>query len=426
MRSVLHTLFTISILCAVILSACKDKDDVSPEISIITPSEGAIYSVYDTVFTSFEISDETQLTLATAELVNSNFIPITPKSPIQNYNGSAFLVIADKLLETGDYYVLITASDGVNETREFRKIRIVALPKERRAVYIAIGSTSNNASIWKLDSLFQQVSLWSTPGQDISKLCVDSKYDRLAFVGFFSAGIQAIDLNTQASVWSDNVFNVAQTRRYMDLICYNSEVYTTIYDREIRAYSLAGSLTMNLPTGEYRPQEIYTDGNYLFVDMNLVGDSRNMLNVYNYFTRALIWQIEFQADIVSICPLRNDEVLIFGNANGQAKVFHLDVGSNAWWEPRQLPAGMAFKAVATTGNTFLISHQNGLYTYTYAPNFLNQIRAGQYQDIAFDEDNGTILAASGNTLEQLTLNGQTIGSISLGDSVLSFDIHYTR
>ena len=426
MRFGLFLFLSVPIVLVLAISSCKDKDELPPDISILTPSEGTIYSVYDTVFTSFEISDETQLTQASVELVNSNFIPVTPKTVVQNYNGSAALVIDDKLLETGDYYVLITALDGTNETREFRKIKVVALPKERRAIYVGTGAASGNATVWKIDSLFQQPSLWIQPGQDMFKLCVDSKYDQLTLAGFFSTGLRTYDINSRTLAWSDDVFSVSQTQRYMDLTCFNSSVFTTIYDREIRSYSQLGTLTMNIPTEEYRPEEIYTDGNYLLVDMNLVGDNRNILNVYNFLTRALIWQTEFQADIVSVCPLEGDEVLIFGNANDQAKVFHFDMGSNTWWEPRELPQGRVLKAVATEGNRFVISHDNGLYSYTYSPNYLNQIRAGYFQDVSFDTDNGTIIAANDNVLEVMTPIGQTINTISLNDSIVSFDIHYTR
>lgn len=426
MRFGLFQFLSIPIVLAMVISSCKDKDEIAPDVSILAPSEGTIYSVYDTVFTSFEISDETQLTQASVELVNSNFIPVTPKTVVQNYNGSAALVIDDKLLETGDYYVLITALDGTNETREFRKIRIVALPKKRRAIYVGTGAASGNATLWKIDSLFQQPELWIQPGQDVSEICVDSEYDQLSLTGYFNKGLLTYNINSRTLKWSDEVFSVSQTQRYMDLICFKGSVFATIYDREIRGYSQFGGLTLNIPTGEYRPEQIYTDGNFLLVDMNLVGDDRNTLNIYNFLTRALIWQTEFQADIVSVCPLQDDEVLVFGNANGQAKVFHFDIGSNAWWEPRELPEGQVLKAVATEGNRFVISHETGLYNYTYSPNFLNQIKAGQFQDVAFDVDNGTILAATDNTLEEMTSIGQPISTISLSDSIVSFDIHYTR
>lgn len=416
----------IAVLFAVGIGACKKGDEVPPQVVITSPSEGTVFSVYDTVFVSFEITDESQLTRATAELVNSNFIPITPKVDIQDFNGSESLIIDNKLLETGDYYVLVTASDGLNEKREYRQIRIIAIPKKRRACYVATGSGSGQYAIWEIDSLFQQSNLWLQPGQDVIKLCVNSMYDQLTIAGFFSSGLKTYGLSSGTLEWSDDVFSVSQTQRYMDLACFSSSIYTTIYDREIRSYSTFGSLNMNLPTGIYRPEMIYTNGQYLLVEMNLVGDDRQFLYVYNASTNMLLWQTDFQVDIVSVCPLQNDEVLVFGNDGTQARVFHYDIGSNSWWEPRQLPAGKILKAVNMEGNIFAISHENGVYSYTYSPNYLNQIKVGQFQDIGFDVDKGTLIAASGNQIEEMTQIGQTVNTISLADSIVSFDIHFTR
>jgi hypothetical protein len=132
-------------------------------------------------------------------------------------------------------------------------------------------------------------------------------------------------------------------------------------------------------------------------------------------------------DIKAICALQNHEVLLFGNNSGQARVLHYDIGSNGYWEPRQLPNGILSDAVKMEGLNFAIAHEDGLYTYTYNPNFLNQIGMLSYQDICFDVDNATIVGASHNVLEEIyPINGAIINSFVQGDSITSIDIHYTR
>ena len=414
-----------TVICLMTVFSCKKEDEVSPYVRIISPSEGAVYNVFDTVYTSFEISDETQLVSATAEVVNSNFVPVTPKVSIQNFNGAAQIVIDDKLLDTGDYYVLITASDGVNQQLEYRKIKIVAVPRIRRAIYVATSNGSGQDAVWKVDSLFQQVISWNNPGQDILKLRVNSLFDRLTLVGRFSKGLRTYDLNDGALTWSDDVYP-AQVQRFEDLLTYESAVYTTLYDREIRSYSSSGSMTMNLPTENHKPELIYRHPDCLLIEMNLVGDNKHFLNVYHPQTRALLWETNFGIDITAVCELDADKVMVFGNDGDQARVFHYDIGGNAWWEPRQLPEGKVLDAVSIEGQSFAITHQNGVYTYTYNPNYLNQIKVGTYQDIGYDNDNATIIVASNNMLEEITQIGQTVSSVSLADSIVSFDIHYTR
>ena len=95
-----HIIVVSALIACLFIGACKKADEVSPYISISSPAEGTLFNVFDTVHVSFEISDETNLQGATVELVNQNFVAVTPKVGIQNYIGSVELVINDKLLET--------------------------------------------------------------------------------------------------------------------------------------------------------------------------------------------------------------------------------------------------------------------------------------------------------------------------------------
>jgi len=412
-------------------SACREKDSIAPNVEIFEPQEGTVFFVFDTVFVSITAVDETDLISVSARLVNESFIPIAVSSNvsinISTNAGGAELIIDDKLTETGDYYVLITASDGTNEQREFRKIKIIGLPKERRAVYFSSTNGDGTDAITRVDSLFQNSTLWIQADQDIRKICVNSLNDRLTFIGYLSTGIQNYNIDFPSLSWSDDVFLAAQTERYVDLICSENDVFAAIYDREIRGYNLSGGLIMNQQTGSYRPETIFTHGNYLLVEMELVGNDDHFIFVYQRQTRVLLRQLDIPMDVVSICQLQNDEVLLFGNDGGDAKVLHYDIGDNAYWQPRQLPEGKLMNAVSMEGPRFAIAHENGLYAYTYSPNFLNLIRPGVvYQQLCFDVDRGTILGASENKLDEVSPIGQLLNTVVHSDSITSIDIHYTR
>ena len=412
-------------------SACREKDSIAPNVEIFEPQEGTVFFVFDTVFVSVTAVDETDLISVSARLVNESFIPIAASSNvsinISTNAGGAELIIDDKLTETGDYYVLITASDGTNEQREFRKIKIIGLPKERRAVYFSSTNGDGTDAITRVDSLFQNSTLWIQADQDIRKICVNSLNDRLTFIGYLSTGIQNYNIDFPSLGWSDDVFLAAQTERYVDLICSENDVFAAIYDREIRGYNLSGGLIMNQQTGSYRPETIFTHGNYLLVEMELVGNDDHFIFVYQRQTRALLRQLDIPMDVVSICQLQNDEVLLFGNDGGDAKVLHYDIGDNAYWQPRQLPEGKLMRTVSVEGQRFAIAHENGLYAYTYSPNYLNLIRGGVvHQDLCFDVDRATILGASENILEEVSPNGQLLNTVVHSDSITSIAIHYTR
>ncbi|MCB9204353.1 MAG: hypothetical protein H6603_05175 [Flavobacteriales bacterium] len=410
-----------------VLPSCTKKDEVPPSVTISSPFNGAEYNVFDTIQVSFQIEDETALVSASAEVLSQDFYPITPKTNITNYNGSAQVILDDKLIESGEYFLVVNASDGTNDSREFVEIRINAIPKVRRAVYVATSSGSGQDAVWQVDSLLQQYISWSQPGQDVLKVCANSAYDKLALIGRLSTGLKVYSLPFGSLDWSDDVFNVSQTERYQDLICNQNSFFASIYDREIRGYTLSGALIKNFPTGDYRAETLFRYENTLLAEMNLVGDDRHFLNVYYESTMALLNQVDFDMDIVAIVSLQGDEVLVFGNNAGQAKVYHYDIGENSFWEPRQLPVGKVYDATRTEGVRVVFTHDDGVYTYTYSPNFLNLLRSGSaYRQVHFDVDNGAVLSASENILEEISQSGQLVSTVVLPDSIVSFDIHYTR
>lgn len=426
-----RTTFILALLSVLVcVVSCNKKDTQEPIVAIQAPLEGAYYNVFDTISVVITASDETELQSVSAKIVDADFIPIGQSYPINvNSNtsvGGAELILSDKLLPTADYYVLVVASDGTNESREFRKIRINAIPKKRRAIYFA-DSDNGQGTIWKVDSLFQSAVLWVNPGQDILKLCVNSLTDKLTMIGEYSIGMVSYHVQDASVNWMDQVFSAAQTQRYNDLACYQNSVYTSIFDKEIRSYNNAGGLIWNKPTGNHRPGLIYVSANYTVIEMDLTGTNEHFIFVYNTATHALLWQLPLPFDVVAICPYQNDEVFIFGNEGDQARVVHYDIGENAYWEPRQLPFGRVSDAVQMDGARYAIAHQDGLYVYTYSPNYLNLIRAAVvYQDVCYDLDRGTIIGASGSNLEEVSSIGQLINSITHAAPIKSFDIHYTR
>lgn len=426
MRPWLH-IMAVLLGVAVVFVSCQKKDETSPTVEITQPAENAIFNVFDTVSVSFNVMDETELVAVSVQLVNSEFIPIGQSVNMNilsnGFSSSTELVIDDKLLPTGDYYVRVLADDGTNEKRGYRKIKVIALPKQRRAIYCSMLA----GDIWKVDSLFQGTAPWLQLQHDVKKLVVNSLKDRLTVVGNYSTRTASHSIGSGSLVWSDDAFVVSQIVRYNDLFGYQNEIYTAWYDREVRGYTHTGSLTMNKTTGDYIPELIYVNEDYLVVEMELSGANDHFLFVYHASTKALLWQIDIPMDVKAICGFDDDEVMLFGNENGDAKVLLYNMAYNGYWEPRQLPSGEVITATQLEGKVYSISHADGIYSYTYFPTYLNLIRAGvTYQQVRFDEENGTIVAATGNLLEELTIQGQVANTVSLPDSISSFDFHYTR
>lgn len=412
------------VLC-VLLFSCGEKDELPPEVQFIAPLENASFAVFDTISLGLTAVDDETVEWVSVKLVDLNMIAVTPSSFLARQgNGNGWtgeLIIEDKQLPSGDYILLATAFDGANEKRVFRTTRVSALPKKRRAVFVA------GERVYRIDSSFQLIQPFLDPQQDILSICVNSDLDRLTLVGEYSTGISTHATAGGATIWQDEVFPVAQTPRYRSLACSENEIYVSLYDREIRAYTSAGTLMLNMQTGDHRPALIGLTEGFVLVETELVGTSQRFLDVFNRQTRALLNRLPLDMDVVSICRLSETVVFLFGNDDGQAVVWRYDISTNGYWEPRELPDGSIFKAVSMDGQRFALAHENGLYAYTYSPNYLNSIRPGVlYADLAYDVDRNTLVAATGNTVEELTTDGTVLHTLAAPEPIRSMAIHYTK
>ena len=105
-----------------------------------------------------------------------------------------------------------------------------------------------------------------------------------------------------------------------------------------------------------------------------------------------------------------------------------NVENNSYWEPRLLPPGKLLHAVKGEGQTYFLAHESGLYSYTYSPNYLNQIGAiDAYQLLCFDRADGLLIGASGNEVRLIAgMQGDVVATFAHSDSIVSLDIHYTK
>ena len=108
---------------SVVLLSCNKKDEISPNIQITSPNEYSNHDVLDTLAVVGTISDNEQLEYVKLSLLNENNVTvasvITLFPETKEYSLNHEFIIDNILLESGDYNLLVTASDGENETREY-------------------------------------------------------------------------------------------------------------------------------------------------------------------------------------------------------------------------------------------------------------------------------------------------------------------
>src|ERR1700746_4127123 len=133
--------FCIFPILLLFLFSCRKEEDISaPKITFSSPVENQVFNVYDHVPVKASVTDNTKLTSISVSLVDASqslvhiTVPVPVSSPSTNVDMQYLL---DNIhLESGVYYMLISASDGKNDSHGYLKINIVAVPKVLKKVYV--------------------------------------------------------------------------------------------------------------------------------------------------------------------------------------------------------------------------------------------------------------------------------------------------
>lgn len=425
-----HTLVTVILASLLIaITSCKEKDEERPQVAISFPGDGASYSVKDTILVGIEASDNVNLELVQAKLtdqegrLSSTIASAHPES--RSYTGTLSIIIEDKYLASGSYWVNVKVSDGDNERSTYVSVNVVEFPRERRAIVALTGSA--NVSVQRVDSLGSIAPLISL-GHDGSAVCINNRQDQALVIGDIDGTISSVDLVNGGLEWENTWPDQPPAPAFSAATCDDSDLLISAYGHLILGYDEFGSLILNKETTvAYRPEEIVTVGEQIIVEQRQSGTTDHFMFYYNRASAAVQNQILVPMDVVAICPFDEVSVLIFGNDNGQARVFQYSFFENAIWEPRTLEPGTVIDAVKSNGNTYFIAQSDGIYAYTFSPNFLNHIVPSVVSTgLRFDTDRGVLLSSSSNEIQEYSGSGTLIATHQFPEDVVSFDLHYTK
>src|SRR4029077_13198750 len=115
------------LLLAIIFFSCKKSKDVgSPSVQINTPATLSTFNVFDTIKVNAHVSDANQLTVVSIYIINSQGVQVLPSSSVaitsHNMTFTSPYILSDIHMLSGQYNIVIYASNGTNTTYAYRQI----------------------------------------------------------------------------------------------------------------------------------------------------------------------------------------------------------------------------------------------------------------------------------------------------------------
>ncbi|MFM7726444.1 MAG: hypothetical protein ACKO7B_07065, partial [Flavobacteriales bacterium] len=129
-----HTLFW-AIAVALLIGGChKEKCDTNPPvIRFLEPTANSTFYYLETFAVKADVADDRILKKVLLEVnsaSNQRYLQSQTMYPNTQQTSIQLPVVHDDLyLESGTYYIKITADDGENESIAFREIQLIAAPR---------------------------------------------------------------------------------------------------------------------------------------------------------------------------------------------------------------------------------------------------------------------------------------------------------
>ena len=427
-------LLTLTLLVISLFSCKKDDDGNAPDITINTPVDNQTFNVYDYITVNASVSDQTKIETLSVTLVDAQQSPAHVTVPISVTSASMTFnlqYLLDNIhLESGIYYMLISASDGKHDSHAYRKINIIAVPKVLKTVYVTSKTSSFQTNLSAVDSTFTSIIPGHTFSGDHLGSSVSSYYQQGCMCGNYTGNFSGIDLsnyNVKFGISPVISGNPYFTGFYND----DKTNYISKYDGNIKGYDYLGSINYGASAiGGYYSEHICFNSGYLISEQQDRTSSAKMLTTY-FPSSGFEKNCALTQNIVSFCEKDATNVFLFGNVGTQGVIQLFERINNNIWNPYPftLPAGTVLSAVKIDADTYLIGYSNGtVYKYQYLSGSLTTYMTGYTAvQLKFDDLTNELYVVEANKISVFDYTSLALHhSVISAEQILEINLLYNR
>ncbi|MGE0635966.1 MAG: hypothetical protein AB7G44_17140 [Bacteroidia bacterium] len=427
MKKLLFLFFTFSLA----LVSCKKKDEISPYIQITSPHEYSDHDVLDTLAVVGTISDNEHLEYVKLSLLNEDNITVASVVTLfpetKEYSLNREFIIDNILLESGEYSLLVTASDGENETRKYISITLYEAVTELTGILFTETPSANLVEVKKIkpDLSVQQIAF---AAGDFSSAAASSKNQAFYMAGSETGSLRAFSMLNNSELWSVQANPLSGAAYFSDVYEEDGTLYVSFFDGILKAFDKNGTVKQQIDVSGYNCFKIYKLGNLIFSEQQQTGTSNRRLVLYDAISADEVQTVQLDMEIVTFCKRNDDNVFVFGNSGNQGYMKNYVISDNGFWEPHDLPAGMVLSAQVIDENSFLIGHETGVSKYTYNPNSLTDyLPAVAASFIRYEPLSNLVILSQANTVKFYNYsNASLVNSVTASSEIKSLSLLYNK
>lgn len=424
-------IITFLVFSVAFLFSCKKETAPPPVIEIFSPSHLSGWSVGDSIHVVANVQSSIDLEYIEINLLNTDLINVNPVLSIlpngSNFSINEYYSISNSNIESGQYYLMIEASNGDATERKYVNISLSSIPKRSLAL-IAYGyETGLQTHIYKVDSLLQSQQFKELNG-DFAGGAVNSENQNIYSIGKYTGSFFSIDASSGA-INNEIPAIINPPFPYFNCISYqNKDLLLGLYEGYINGYYGNGNLKFSYLVSLFRPEKLKYDGTYILGSFQYHTGGAKAFGVI-YEISGMVKDIVFTSfDVVDFFRVSGELVLVFANNGTQSEVYTLNTNTLIFTQIGSFDSGNIYSATDCGNNTFVLSHNNGLVAYNYNSNTSSDFYLGAKNGIlTFDEVDERLYLSSGKEIYSYTWPGAVeSGPLVMPDSIRDIHILYNR
>ncbi|MBU0489802.1 MAG: hypothetical protein KKA07_15130 [Bacteroidetes bacterium] len=393
------------VLVSAFFASCKKKGDEDPPvISISRPEVHSEYTVFDTMSVLAAISDASGIEDITVRLLDIDMKPVLPVMTFSGnnklmYNLQSVIIISDIQIETGTYYLSVTASDGENLETDNVAIVIYEVPRKINGYMLAVSNSTYQTEILQVNKNFT-LDTKGSYNFDFSGFAVDNVNQRAVLCGQTKGGLIAIDLIGSQVEWEIPFIDNPPYPYFTAMQEVNGMFYAGKYASSITGYNSEGENRWYAQTNPgFYPAVIAGCGDFVVIAENPVSAGDYRISTYYMSTGSMKQYTDMAYKPVAICQIDATHALISANSGVNAKLYLYSLEDNAMQDVKSFSSETILTTCRVSSRYFIVSTTSGTYQFDMASYSLIPKSTDSPTVMDYDDLNEQVIMGKGSSFK---------------------------
>jgi hypothetical protein len=424
-RIIFYTFLLASLL---FMFSCHDEEGAGyPVVEIQFPAPGIEIDIPDTFDVKVKVTDDLNITSVYITIVDEDETELVQRKSYVPQNKvitieTAFSLI-DKTLETGTYYIKVTADNGSNTTNEYQEIRVNEIPLKLTGFIAVTSQVGIKSTIYRLNPVFEPDTQFIL-NETHQLSAVNSNWEDFFFVSNEPSVLTAYSISNFDPAWETGAM---PPRAEITAVISDSELIFSTANGDVTILDRNGNIRIRTVAYESKTiSHLAADSTYIYAaHVSLSGDIRELSVLYRV-TGEIRDQKLLSGEIRGLVAFRGAAYVFMPSANDIA-VFLYDPEMMVLTQENIIYNQKLLSAECLDDQQIFLLTESAVFSYNPFNNSFVLFAIEPYELCRYEQLNDDVFLVKDKDVSRFDrVSGELISRKTFQDKVLDFQIIYNK